>query len=113
MIVQIATQYGIFAALFIALLIYVIKNTDKREKLYQDLLTTVHTKLLDESKINNEKITMVSGNIDLLDGKLTAINQKVDDVEKKVDDVNNKVDAVDKKFDMLSLRMIDKPNGGN
>ena len=104
-IVQIAAQYGIFAALFISLLVYVIKNTDKREKLYQELLTTVHTKLLDESRTNNEKITDVSNNVDALDTKLICLNKKVEDVEKKVDTVNCKVDAVDKKFDMLSIRI--------
>ena len=51
-IFNIALSNGVFAALFVALLVYVLKDSRKRETKYQNIIDTLSTKLntVDEIK---------------------------------------------------------------
>ena len=100
-------KQGIFAALFVALFIYVIKTSGAREVSYQNIISEVMNKHLVETKLVGETTGKVLDNIDNIDRKLSCISQKVDDVEKKVD-------GIDRKVEILSVHVTDKNDyGGN
>lgn len=98
-ITEIAVQYGIFAGLFIVLLIYVIKNNDKRELGYQEMINNLNCKILDQSKQNGSDITVVSQTIDSITDKLSKIDHKVDNVDRKVESIAQKVDSISVRID--------------
>ena len=98
---EIAVQYGIFAGLFVALLIYVIKNNDKREKAYQDTISSLNCKILEETKVNSTGINTLSDDVDELDKKLSCISTKVDSVDTKVDGMDKKVETIQLKVDSI------------
>ena len=100
-ILQIATQWGIFAALFIILLLYTIKQNDKRETAYQavikeaqqlnkELSEKVYSKSCDNGRVANE----VSVEVDIISGKLSNIDHKIDKLDVKVDNLSAKVQTI-------------------
>ena len=93
-------KQGIFTALFVALLVYVIKTTGEREKSYSNLINDVLGKQSTEIKIGNESTEKVLNNVKTIDTTLSRIDQKVDGLEKKVD-------GIDRKVELLSVRITD------
>ena len=54
-----ALNYGIFAAMFVALIIYVLRNTSQREKKYQEMITQLHEslKVIEQIQIVTKEIS--------------------------------------------------------
>ncbi len=57
-ILKVALANGIFAALFVALLVYVLKDTSAREKKYQDTIDKLskHLEVVEEVKEDVEDV---------------------------------------------------------
>lgn len=91
---QLAVQYGIFGALFILLLIYVLKTSSKRETEYQKIIKTVNEDILTKAVCNGEDIGNLSKDVDIIDEKIQNIDRKVDAVDRKVDAISIKVDGI-------------------
>lgn len=100
-VIKSTIEYGIFFGLFISLLVYTIKNNDKREKSYQDLITFLNNNILHATATNTEKLCTVADEIEKIDSKVQSISDKVDVI-------NAKVDTIDKKVEMLPYKI-----GGN
>lgn len=91
-------EYGAFFALFISLLVYTIKQNEKREDSYQKLIDSLNCKILFKAEQNNEKILTITEDIDEIDAKVQNISDKVDVI-------NAKVDTIDKKVEMLPYKL--------
>ena len=91
-------EYGIFFGLFVSLLVYVIKNTDRRETEYRKVIDMLSSKILCTATSNNDKIIGITDDIDALDTKVQHISDKVDII-------NAKVDTIDKKVEMLPYKI--------
>lgn len=94
-------EYGVFFGLFISLLVYTIKQNEKREKSYQDLIDSLNYKILLTASNNSDKLGSVTEDI-------AEIDSKVQHISDKVDIINAKVDTIDKKVEMLPYKL-----GGN
>lgn len=65
-IFNIAISNGIFAALFVALLIYILKDSRKREAKYQNIIEKLSSKLSTVDEIKKDVIEIkecITGNI--------------------------------------------------
>lgn len=91
---QLSIQYGIFGALFILLLFYVLKSSSKREKEYQGIITKVNDEILNKANCNGQDIGKLSKDVDVIDQKIQNIDTKVDAVDRKVDAISIKVDSI-------------------
>jgi len=98
---QIAGQWGLFAALFVGLLVYVVRQNEKRETAYQALLKQVSEKILTTACDSNtiirgvdedmtklgDKVHIIGGEVDKICGTVIAIDKGVQDIRKDVDKI--------------------------
>lgn len=94
----IASQWGIFAALFVSLLVYVIKQNEKREKEYQEFIKTLQNDISVTTSASHSMIEEITGEVDTLDVKLNEMSAKVDVVDQKVEHLINKVDHLNERI---------------
>ena len=92
-ILSMAAAYGIFPVLFVILLIYVMKNNDKRETSVQNTLNKVNDTIL--SKVCTTEAVVVEVKQDIKElkvdvGELKEGNQQM---EKKIDILTIKVET--------------------
>jgi hypothetical protein len=106
--IKIATEWGIFAALFILLLIYVMRENRTREMDYRTIIKLLGDKLLEISKDSNtvihgmedkvvtmhERIECVGRKIDVMDDNIDSIGAKTGTVIGKLDIINNKLELM-------------------
>jgi uncharacterized protein YoxC len=91
-------KQGIFAALFIVLFIYVIKNQKERETLLYKTIDDLSTKIYTSTCSTHDVTKGITQDVELLDTKLHNMSEKVDQVDKKIDHVIDKLDLIDRKF---------------
>lgn len=94
---EISVQYGIFAGLFIMLLLYVIKTNDKREQLYRETISKLQDSIYSTASESNKIVKDLTTNVDIIDSKVHAINKTVDNIDQKVDKLSYKVDVLREK----------------
>ncbi|MDD3502501.1 MAG: BhlA/UviB family holin-like peptide [Eubacteriales bacterium] len=90
-IADFAVRYGIFAALFVALFVWTMKENKSRETAMRITLDKVNDKILNtvcltERGVNeiDEKVEKVEVKIDVLDNKVDGLIHKVDGLDKKI-----------------------------
>jgi peptidoglycan hydrolase CwlO-like protein len=89
-ILKFVTEYGIFAGLFIWLLISTIKHNDKRETILNETIN----KLSDNACLTIQK---VDGKVDNLKDDVHALDKKVDKIDTKVENVQHDVNYLKEK----------------
>ena len=93
-ILSIAKEWGLFAALFVILFIWVIKENKCREKDYISIISQLQKTFNDVAVDSNKVIHTCEKNIDILDEKLIKVEDKVDNIDKKVDKIDDKIGNV-------------------
>lgn len=101
-ILEMAAQWGIFAAMFVSLFIYVVKENKAREANYCKIIETLGEKLLTKSTDSNAVAHSISEDIDTLQAKVVDVERKVDGVCGKVTDIDKKLDGMGGKLDILN-----------
>lgn len=121
---EFAKNWGLFAALFIFLLVYVLRYMDKvqaksdlREKEYQKIIHTVCDKMLPLSEDSNTVANVVASDVDTLQQKVNVVDVKMDGMGTKVDQMAGKVehmahtvDGMSAKVDTIDKRMAKRVN---
>ena len=79
-VIKLAISNGIFAVLFCCLLVYLLKDSSKREKKYQETIGSLVEKfdLLIEIKEDNEQIKKDNERIIADNGEIKKILEKID-----------------------------------
>lgn len=101
-IIEMAAQWGIFAALFVALFVYVVKENKLRETDYRDIIKTLGEKLHALSSDSNEVAHNVFEHVGVIDSKVDGIVRKLDVVDKKVETVAVKTDCIGTKLEIIN-----------
>jgi len=101
-ILEMAAQWGIFAAMFVSLFIYVVKENKARETNYCKIIETLGEKLLTKSTDSNEVAHSISEDIDILQAKVVDVDRKVDGVCLKVTDIDRKIDGMGSKLEVIN-----------
>ena len=107
-IIEMAAQWGIFAALFVSLFVYVVKENKIREKDYRDIIKTLGEKLHTLSSDSNEVTHDVFNHVGMIDTKVDGIVMKLEVVDKKVDAVAAKTDCIGTKLEIINHDMSKK-----
>lgn len=95
---SIASQWGIFAALFVSLLVYVIKQNEKREKEYQSFIKQLQESISCTTQASHSLIQGLTNDVDVLDEKLATMSDKVDEIDLKVVNLIGKVDHLNERI---------------
>ena len=101
-IIEMAAQWGIFAALFVSLFVYVVRENKIRETDYRDIIKTLGEKLHVLSSDSNEVAHNVFDHVNLIDTKVDGISIKLDVVDKKMEAVACKTDALGTKLEIIN-----------
>jgi uncharacterized protein YoxC len=81
---ELAVQYGIFAALFISLLVYVIRENAKREKAYQETIERLGHDLSSGVQKNQYIISESKCVIEGIEVKIGEVHGKVQEISHNV-----------------------------
>jgi hypothetical protein len=100
-VIKSVAEFGIIAGLFIALLLYVLKQNEIRERELRAALSEFSKcyRLLsvDSNHIAHavhELVNEANESIEALDGKVVIVEGKVDMVDRKVDRISDKLDVI-------------------
>lgn len=110
---EIAKVYGVGIALFIPLLVYVIKKNDKqeersavREAAYQEVIRNVCEKIYPLSTDSNAVAHGLADDVEELHVKVADTKDKVDSLNTKVDMIGHKVDMIGTKIDTVHQKIV-------
>lgn len=102
---QIAGQWGLFAALFVGLLVYVVRQNEKRESAYQGLLKQVSEQILTTACDSNTILRGVDTEVDKLSDKLHLIGEDVDRIGTSVATIDRGVQDVRKEVNKIVFNL--------
>lgn len=100
-IIEMSAQWGIFAALFVALFVYVVKENKTRENGYKKIIEVLGEKLHVLSCDSNKVAHNIYHDVEEVDEKVTMVSNKLEIVSKNVDTVDEKTDKISKKLDEI------------
>lgn len=93
-----AVKSGIWAVLFVTLLIYVIRENKARESEYQTIIKQLNCEIIGKANDNQRVVGEVNITVDKIETKLQGIETKVEELDKKVDQVIEKADIIDRRM---------------
>lgn len=102
---QIAIQYGIFGALFISLLVYVIRTNEKREKEYQNTIDRLGTTLCNTANDNNRLLVEHKCTLEQIDFIVDGVQTKLHSVDADVLTIKNDVAVIKVNVDKIQDRI--------
>lgn len=91
---DIMLQYGIFGALFVSLLVYVMKENSKRECEYQKTIKSLSEGIHNTAIDSNKVIHGVDADLDSLSEKIHVVKQDVDTIKINVEDIKRDVNLI-------------------
>ena len=93
-----AVKSGMWALLFVALLIYTIRENRARENEYRATIRGLSDDIKNTACDSNRVIKEISGDVDILEGKIHKVSEKVDGIDRKIDHLNEKTDALNRRL---------------
>jgi peptidoglycan hydrolase CwlO-like protein len=93
-----AVKSGMWALLFVVLLIYTIRENKSRELEYQRTIGRLNDEIKTTACDSNRVVKDTSEDVDILDKKVNTISQKVDVIDRKIDHLNEKTDALNRRL---------------
>ena len=111
-IIDLVAGTGVFAVLFVWLLLYVMKQNDKREmemravlKQSQDALDKASEKILTTVCDSNLIARTVSSDLDVIGEKVHSINVSVDKIQTDIKDIKEDVETIAIQMDSIQKKV--------
>lgn len=105
---NIAISNGIFATLFVCLLIYELKDSRNREKKYQGTIDNLNNSLGAVGDIS-ENINEVKDEVAVIEDDVEVIKNDVSNIKKDVVELKNGVENIKKEVGELKPKRKSKP----
>lgn len=80
-----AKKYGIWAALFISLLVWMINGYEKREVEYQSHEEEYHKIISDNTKVMQDSQRLMQDNTKIMEGYKVILEVKLDQIQKEIE----------------------------
>ena len=104
-LMETAVQYGIFAVLFVSLLVYVEKQNEKREKEYQSTIAKLSDNILRVASENHNVSLDTKCIIKGIEEDIDCISTKIHEVSRDVDNIKTNVESIKKDVTYINGRL--------
>ncbi len=91
---DIMIQYGIFGALFVSLLVYVMRQNEKREKEYQQTIKALSESIYCAAVEGNKMIQGVDSDIGVIYSNVHEIKNDVGEIKKDIGKIKISIHSI-------------------